>query len=253
MKRETLTHPKTYSLATRLGVSRATAIGHLRLLWDFAAIHATAGDIGKWDDKTIAAACDWTGDASTFVDSLVDSGWLDRVVKYRLTIHDWVDHCERWVKLRAKKLQIKLIGTSTRSIERVEKRKNASTAVGVKDHKDQKETKDHKDQKETKDHKDQETNHLPPNLKTDRFVSVWSRWVGYRKEIKKPLTPTAVAQQLADLASWGEPLAVQAIESSIRNSWQGLFDPREKSNGRSRATTGPGQTYDPNAPTDHGF
>lgn len=109
MKRETYTHPKLYSLAGRLGVSRVQAIGHLCLLWDFTACHALAGDVGKWDDAAIARFCDWPGEPSRFVTSLVEAGWLDESSKYRLIVHDWYAHCERWVKLKAQKTHIEFI------------------------------------------------------------------------------------------------------------------------------------------------
>jgi hypothetical protein len=103
MKRETLRHPKTYDLASRLGCDRPTALGYLTLLWDHAGEVAIRGDIGKWPNGAIAGACDWLGDPDVFVGALVASGWLDAVsTDARLLIHDSPDHCETWIK---KKLQ----------------------------------------------------------------------------------------------------------------------------------------------------
>lgn len=104
MKRETLRHPKTYDLAARLNVSRAEALGFLTLLWDFTAEVATQGNIGKWPDGAIAGSCDWRGDPSSFIESLVGAGWIDRSHDHRLIVHDWPDHCERWVKAKLDKL-----------------------------------------------------------------------------------------------------------------------------------------------------
>jgi len=102
MKRETMRHPKTYDLMVRLGCSRPTALGYLTLLWDYTGEVAPQGDIGKWPDGVIAQACDWTGDAIEFVEALVEARWLDRVEdpKVRLLIHDWPEHCERFVKAK---------------------------------------------------------------------------------------------------------------------------------------------------------
>lgn len=100
MKRETLRHPKAYELAACLGCDRPTALGYLTLLWDYAGEVAPQGDIGKWTDGAISLACDWQGDAEHFIAALVQTRWLDRHETHRLVIHDWPDHCERWVKAK---------------------------------------------------------------------------------------------------------------------------------------------------------
>lgn len=104
MKRETLRHPKTLDLAARLGVDRPTALGYLTLLWDFVADASPRGDIGKWPNGAIARACDYMGDHDAFVASLTDSGWIDENHEHRLIVHDWPDHCERWIKAKLDKL-----------------------------------------------------------------------------------------------------------------------------------------------------
>lgn len=111
MKRETLRHPKTLDLAARLSVDRPTALGYLTLLWDFAADMAIQGDIGKWADGSIARACDWMGDPAEFMAALTDSGWVDFDTEHRLLVHDWPDHCERWVHLKLKKLGLDFVGS----------------------------------------------------------------------------------------------------------------------------------------------
>ena len=98
MKKRALHHPKTYDLASRLGISRPTAIGHLELLWDFTEEHARAGDVGRWPDGAIARACEWSGDPAEFVDALVGAGWLDRQPTHRLIAHDWPEHAQKWVR-----------------------------------------------------------------------------------------------------------------------------------------------------------
>lgn len=104
MKKEALRHPKMLDLASRLGIGLDAAIGKMTLLWDFAQDYATRGDIGKLPDGAIAMACVWSGDPKVFVDALVDAGWLDRNDEHRLVIHDWPDHCERWVCAKLAKI-----------------------------------------------------------------------------------------------------------------------------------------------------
>lgn len=93
-----LDHPKTLDFASRLGVRRAQAIGHLELMWAFTALKAPHGNIGKWPDGAIAMACDWDGDAAAFVAALADAGFLERDPEYRLLVHDWHEHAPRWVR-----------------------------------------------------------------------------------------------------------------------------------------------------------
>lgn len=100
MKKEALKHPKLYDLMARLDVSKATALGYLTLMWDFTEDSATPGNIGKWPDGSIARACEWTGDPAVFVLALVGSGWLNRHSVHRLIVHDWPDHCQRWVRAK---------------------------------------------------------------------------------------------------------------------------------------------------------
>lgn len=63
---------------------------------------------------------------------------------------------------------------------------------------------------------------IPPEL--------WAEWEQLRREKRKPLTPTARRRQLRDLERWrqkyGVEAALEAIETSIRNDWQGLFEPK---------------------------
>jgi hypothetical protein len=68
---------------------------------------------------------------------------------------------------------------------------------------------------------------FPDGLNTAGFHAVWAEWVAYRAERKlaayKPATTRA---QLAKLAEWGEAVSVEAIRESIRQNWQGIFEPR---------------------------
>ena len=73
--------------------------------------------------------------------------------------------------------------------------------------------------------KDIKTLMLPPLPHSDSFHKVWDDWVEYRKERKKPLTPTTIKQQLEFLSNQNEHDATQSIILSIRNGWLGIFPP----------------------------
>lgn len=120
MKRGTHRHPKLYKLCELLKVRRPTALGYLELLWEFTRDFAPQGDVGRFPDKSIEAALDWSGKAGKLVSSLVEAGWIDRHPKWRLLVHDWHDHAEDSVRKRLKRNSLdfltyreKLTGQST--------------------------------------------------------------------------------------------------------------------------------------------
>ena len=73
----------------------------------------------------------------------------------------------------------------------------------------------------------QEEIEIPSNLQTTQFRQAWSEFLDYRKAGKfKPLQPASIAAQLKQLSEMGHDIAVEAIATSIRNGWQGIFPPK---------------------------
>ena len=97
MKRGTPRHPKLAALSMALGIKRWGAVGILEMLWHFTAEFAHAGDVGRFDDASIALALCWDGDSAELVSSLVRTGWLDRCRCHRLRVHDWPSHADQTV------------------------------------------------------------------------------------------------------------------------------------------------------------
>jgi DnaD/phage-associated family protein len=93
-------HPKTLKLARKLNINIAQAIGHLHLFWWWAMEYAQDGDLSHCDPEDIAIAADWPGDAGLFVDSLVDSGFVDRGDDGNLSIHDWYEYAGKLIERR---------------------------------------------------------------------------------------------------------------------------------------------------------
>lgn len=62
-------------------------------------------------------------------------------------------------------------------------------------------------------------------LRTDAFRAAWLEWVEYRRQARKPLTPASITRQVRVLEVYGHDGAIESIGASIRNGWQGLFDP----------------------------
>ena len=64
----------------------------------------------------------------------------------------------------------------------------------------------------------------PKPLNTPAFKKAWQNWISYRKEIKKPYkSDRSIKTALNRLAKYGEAMALDAIDASIANGWQGLF------------------------------
>ena len=252
MKRETLRHPKTLDLAARLHAKRPAVLGYLTLLWDFTAEYAPQGNIGKFSDGTIAKACEWEEDPQYFVQALVEAKWLDLDTDHRLLIHDWPDHCERWVKAKLEKYALRFLEpTAEATVER-----SVEATVEPSPPRDQTKpilTKPNPDQTSTeptdvgkvvamtrknKVPHPQVVVEIPSSLDSPEFRAEWEAWLQHRRETKKPLTPSAVVRQLKQLAEWGVERSCAAIDLSIKRNWNGIYEDdtqaRTKSPARAR-------------------
>jgi len=98
-------HPKIKKLCRLLGISKATAVGHLHMLWWWAMDYAQDGELTRYDDLEVALAAEWDGDEHVFVQALMDSRFLDVDDQHRVVIHDWPDYAGKLIERRAKNAQ----------------------------------------------------------------------------------------------------------------------------------------------------
>lgn len=84
------------------------------------------------------------------------------------------------------------------------------------------------DNKEDKDTVQQQIWIVRLPFGSDAFLKAWRSWVIYRKQLKKSLTDSSVQAQCKEFALWGEQKSIEAIEQSIKQGWQGLFEPNKK-------------------------
>ncbi len=69
---------------------------------------------------------------------------------------------------------------------------------------------------------------MPRELDNAAFRGSWAEWIANRKEKRfKAYTDRGAAMQLKKLAEFGTAAAIAAIETAIRNGWQGLFPEKE--------------------------
>lgn len=59
-----------------------------------------------------------------------------------------------------------------------------------------------------------------------KFKTAWQEWVQHRKEKRKAITPTAQKKQLAYLETLGEDRAIVALNYSIQQGWEGIYEPK---------------------------
>ena len=89
---ETLSqHPKVDLLADLLQITPVQVVGHLHYLWWWCLSYADNGDLTRYR-KMIAKASRFDESKNdTFIDALVETGWLDQK-NDKLWVHDWEDY-----------------------------------------------------------------------------------------------------------------------------------------------------------------
>ena len=236
-------HHKVEECSAALGIPPVQLVGHLTALWHSVLEQQEDGIITRWGDATIAKYAAWDKDPHEFVSALKDGGWIDEVFPKgkrqedcdgkMLLIHDWIDYAGRYLTTK--------YNSSPQRGKLKKLWKAYGKSYGTKTSRTTK----------TKWLLVVPTEHNPPNIPylTDQvervdfpasllafsgFVQMFSAWMDYRTEMRKPLKKTGLVTQIKFLAEQPNPIAV--IEQSIRNGWQGLFPEKttnpQNSNGR---------------------
>lgn len=95
-------------LQRRLNLRRYETIGLLEALWRATIINAKQGDIGRLTNEEIATEIDWPGDPDELIKALTETSWLDADYSHRLLVHDWKDHCPKYIKGVLARLGLKI-------------------------------------------------------------------------------------------------------------------------------------------------
>ena len=90
-----------------------------------------------------------------------------------------------------------------------------------------------------------------PLFDSPEMMAAWMTWKKHRGELKKKLTPTQIEKAVKKLKAWGERRAIAAIDFSVANGWQGLFE--EDSKGGKQNTSGYVRHDQPNNPDRSAF
>ena len=73
----TLTHRKTLRLKGLLGIGVAQAVGHLTMLWVWAANGTKDGSLAGMTPTEIAEVSGWAGEPDDFLAAMIDAGYID--------------------------------------------------------------------------------------------------------------------------------------------------------------------------------
>ena len=83
--------------------------------------------------------------------------------------------------------------------------------------------------------KEKETIEFPASLDTPDFRTAWTEYLAFRRENKfREPQPMSVSKQFRAMEKWGVVAAISAIENTIRNNYQGIFEPKANGNGQPR-------------------
>ena len=83
---------------------------------------------------------------------------------------------------------------------------------------------------------------FPDDLATDNFRAAWDDWTAYRREARlKAYVPRGIKQQLKRLKEFGHDRAIAAIDHSIAQQFQGIYEPSGRGAGRTSSETAAAQ------------
>ena len=103
MKIECLNHVKTLKLKHRLQIPKWQAVGILETLFNFAAVNADDGNIGRYTNDEICLYLEYFDSSDKLIEALIESGFVDVCDENRLSIHDWNEHAPKYIKDRIAK------------------------------------------------------------------------------------------------------------------------------------------------------
>lgn len=68
---------------------------------------------------------------------------------------------------------------------------------------------------------------LPGELDTAEFRDAWSRYLDYRRKMRHGnLLPESITSKWRMMVAWGVNAAIEQIEETMRQQWQGIFAPK---------------------------
>lgn len=215
--------PRVIQLADQLGVPELHVVGMLWRLWGWADQHTENAKRMSVTDVTIDKLVCNAG----FTNALKNVGWLVES-EGRFSLPGFEEHNGKTAKKRiqvAERVARHRAKTGKSGAQRVSSAKPPKT-VTQKRYKGVTEALPEKRREESNTSVLQGGT-IPQGLSGPEFLKAWDEWFAYRRERKLPVWRAAtIKKQLAALDEMGAPAAVEAINQSIANGWNGLFAPK---------------------------
>lgn len=220
------THRKTLRLRVALGND---AFWVPPRLWAYAAGNQPDGIFEDYTAEEIAMLIGYQGDAKAMLQALLHSAYMD---ENPLRIHDWEEHNSslafferrakqaakaRWDKEKERTKERESVPKSTIPNLTIPEPSIASSnassmSIGVSSSGGGHEI----ILKEFSGH-----------LQTPRVMNKWQIWMTHRRAFKKPKSWLILFnEQIEWLGKFDEPTVFEILSVSIRNGYQGLFEPR---------------------------
>lgn len=214
-----LDHRKFKRLAHILGEPVPHCVGYLECLWQ-TAHQQRAAFIG--DRIDIQLATQYPGSPEKITDALRDAGFLDVHDNQTYSVHDFYDNAPSYVRRALRKdrrasgapvARHRFASGAEREVKgseekRSEGKKKAAAPPGSPRH-----------------IFDPLTVPIPAALESPPFRAAWAEWLNYRRDRRLSSREATIRKQLEMLSALGPARAIEAVHSSIRNGWQGLFEP----------------------------
>jgi len=216
LQSEYFRHRKTLRLVRRLG--EVAALYPIRL-WTWAVEQSLDGSLRDIDAEELAMICGFQGEAETLWAAMVDCGFVE-LEDGRATIRSWDEHQGKLID-RAERNAGRMRAARSRNVP------DTSSATDVTNERNERNERNVTDETKAEAGPD-----FPAALDTDAFRAAWELWRKYRAERHlsawKPLT---IRTQLAKLAEMGEARALAAIDHSIAQAYQGIYEPKSQATG----------------------
>lgn len=69
-------------------------------------------------------------------------------------------------------------------------------------------------------------------LEDESINQVFTEFIEHRKQLKKPMTKIAISRMISKLNKYDPRTAEQMLVQSMENGWSGIFEPKDKDNGK---------------------
>ena len=219
VEKATARKPEIMGIARELSISMDAAFGLCFRFWCWCDDNLTTGNVFCVTESLL----DETFGKQNFASAMVKVGWL-QFDGDQMTVPNFERHLSKGAKTRAE-TAIRVAECKKRKREdRYSGNESVTKKVLPEKRREEMNTDMGGSKKSPPIVKAQPKTEFPEELDTPEFRATWAEWIAHRIEIKKPMKPLGAKKLLKSLAEGGERKAIESINQSIANGWQGVFE-----------------------------